>query len=139
MSKAVSPDEAHTLMAEGHTYIDVRSEQEFEAGHPAGAVNVPLSQQGPGGLQPNPDFMTVMEHAFPKDTKLVIGCKSGGRSRRAAALLTSAGYTSIADMVAGFAGSRDAFGRPSPGWSDKGLPVETGAPEGRGYAAMKKR
>jgi rhodanese-related sulfurtransferase len=139
MTKAVSPEEAQTLMAEGQTYVDVRSEPEFEAGHPAGAVNVPLSNMGAGGLEPNPDFMAVMERAFPKDAKLVIGCKTGGRSRRAATLLTSAGYTNVADMVAGFSGSRDAFGRPTPGWSDKGLPVETGAPSGRSYPDMKKR
>ena len=139
MAKAVTPEEAQALIAEGHTYVDVRSEPEFEGGHPAGAVNVPLSNMGPGGLEPNADFMSVMERAFPKDAKLVIGCKTGGRSRRAAAMLEAAGYTSLTDMVAGFAGSRDAFGRPSPGWSQKCLPVESGAPAGSSYADMKKR
>ncbi|HTQ06527.1 MAG TPA: rhodanese-like domain-containing protein [Polyangiaceae bacterium] len=139
MAKAVTPEEAQALMAEGHTYVDVRSEPEFEAGHPAGAVNVPLSNMGPGGLEPNADFMTVMERAFPKDAKLVIGCKTGARSRRAAAMLEAAGYTSIADMVAGFAGARDAFGRPNPGWTQKALPVDTGAPAGKSYADVKKR
>jgi rhodanese-related sulfurtransferase len=139
MSKAVNPEEAESLMVAGHTYVDVRSEPEFEAGHPAGAVNVPLSNMGPSGLEPNPDFMPVMERAFAKDAKLVIGCKTGARSRRAVALLTSAGYTDLADMVAGFGGSRDAFGRLNPGWSQKNLPVETGTPAGRGYADMKKR
>ncbi len=139
MAKAVTPEEAQALIAEGQTYVDVRSEPEFEAGHPAGAVNVPLSNMGPGGLEPNADFMAVMERAFPKDAKLVIGCKTGGRSRRAAAMLEAAGFISIVDMVAGFAGSRDAFGRPSPGWTQKGLPVETGAPPGKSYADVKKR
>ncbi len=139
MAKAVTPEEARALIAEGHTYVDVRSEPEFEAGHPAGAVNVPLSNMGPSGLEPNADFMSVMERAFPKDAKLVIGCKTGGRSRRAAAMLEAAGYSALSDMVAGFAGSRGAFGRPSPGWSQKGLPVETGTPSGASYADMKKR
>jgi rhodanese-related sulfurtransferase len=139
MSKAVSPEEAQALIIEGHTYVDVRSEPEFEAGHPAGAINVPLSHLGAAGLEPNQDFMAVMARVFPKDAKLVIGCKSGGRSRRAAALLTSAGYTNIADMSAGFDGSRDAFGRQNPGWSQRHLPIETGAPSGRSYADIKKR
>lgn len=139
MAKAVTPEEAQALIAEGQTYVDVRSEPEFEAGHPAGAVNVPVSNMGPGGLEPNADFMNVMERAFPKDAKLVIGCKTGGRSRRAAAMLEAAGYGSLSDMVAGFAGARDAFGRPNPGWQQKGLPVETGSPAGRSYADLKKR
>jgi rhodanese-related sulfurtransferase len=137
--RSVSPEEAAALLAAGYVYVDVRSEPEFEAGHVPGALNVPLLHAGPGGLTANPEFLSVMQQAFGAGEKLVIGCKTGGRSRRAATLLTSAGYKSVADMVAGFSGSRDAFGRPTPGWSDKGLPVEAGAPAGRSYADMKKR
>ena len=139
MAKPVTPEEAQVLIAQGQTYVDVRSEQEFDAGHPAGAYNVPLSNLGMGGLEPNADFMTVMERAFPKDSELIIGCKTGSRSRRAVAMLAAAGFTKLSDMVAGFAGSRDAFGRPSPGWSQKGLPVESGEPEGRSYMNLKNR
>ncbi len=139
MSKTVTPEEVVALLTEGHVYVDVRSEQEFEGGHPAGAVNVPISQLGAAGFEPNPEFMQVIEAAFAKDEKLIVGCKTGSRSRRAAAMLTSAGFTSVTDMIAGFAGSRDAFGRPSPGWSQKGLPVETGTPDERSYHHMKQR
>ena len=139
MSKTVTPEEAQALQSEGYVYVDVRSEQEFEGGHPKGAVNVPISHMGPAGFEPNPDFMSVMEQSFAKDEKLVIGCKSGARSRRAAAMLTSAGFSTVADMIAGFGGSRDAFGRPSPGWQQKNLPVETGAPDGQSYASVKTR
>ena len=134
MAKIVSPEETQALLAAGHTYVDVRSEAEFVAGHPPGAVNVPISQQG----VLNPDFMAVMERAFAKDAPLVVGCQTGVRSRRAVGLLATAGFTDLADMSAGFGGSRDAFGRPSPGWSQT-LPVETGAPEGQSYASMKTR
>jgi rhodanese-related sulfurtransferase len=139
MPRTVTPEEARALLAEGYVYVDVRSEPEFEGGHPEGAVNVPISHMGPGGFEPNTDFMAVIEQAFARDEKLIIGCKTGARSRRAAAMLISAGFTTVADMVAGFAGSRDAFGRPSPGWSQKGLPVATGAPEGKSYADVKER
>jgi rhodanese-related sulfurtransferase len=94
---------------------------------------------GPAGFEPNPEFMAVLERAFAKDEKLIVGCKTGARSRRAAAMLVSAGFTTVGDMIAGFGGSRDAFGRPSPGWVQKGLPVETGAPEGRSYPDLKER
>ena len=139
MPKTVTPEEAQNLLGEGYVYVDVRSEPEFEAGHPAGAMNVPISHMGAAGFESNPDFLAVVEKAFAKDEKLVIGCKTGARSRRAAAMLVSAGFTTVADMIAGFAGSRDAFGRPTPGWSQKGLPIETGSPEGRSYADVKQR
>jgi rhodanese-related sulfurtransferase len=139
MAKTVSPEEAQDLLREGYVYVDVRTEAEFENGHPAGAVNVPVSHMGAAGFEPNPEFMAVIERAFTKDEKLVIGCKTGSRSRRAAAMLVSAGFKTVTDMIAGFAGSRDAFGRPTPGWSQKGLPIETGSPEGRSYADVKER
>ncbi len=139
MAKTVTPEEAQALLTAGHTYVDVRSEAEFEAGHPAGAVNVPVTHVGPGGAEPNLDFLAVMERAFGKDAPLVVGCQSGGRSRRAVAMLAQAGFSELSDMSAGFAGSRDAFGRATPGWSKAGLPIEQGAPEGRSYASMKSR
>ena len=89
-TKAVTPAEAAELLAQGHVYVDVRSEPEFEAGHPEGALNVPLLNAGPVGLVENPDFLTVMQSAFGKDEPLVIGCKAGGRSKRAAGMLAQA-------------------------------------------------
>lgn len=120
-------------------YVDVRSEPEFEAGHVPGALNVPLLQQGPGGLTPNPDFLAVMKQAFGQNEKLIIGCKAGGRSKRAAAELASAGFAELCDMSAGWDGARDAFGRVLPGWSKLGLPAEQGAPAGQQYADVKQR
>ena len=53
----VAPTEARELMEkEGFTYVDVRSVPEFQAGHPAGAFNVPLLDVGPMGMAPNPGF-----------------------------------------------------------------------------------
>jgi rhodanese-related sulfurtransferase len=139
MSKIVTPEEAQALMAAGHTYVDVRSEAEFAAGHPKGALNVPVTHIGPAGAEPNQDFVAVMERAFEKDAPLVVGCQSGGRSRRAVAMLEAAGFSGLSDMSAGFAGARDAFGRATPGWSKLGLPIEQGTPEGQSYANVKSR
>jgi rhodanese-related sulfurtransferase len=80
-----------------------------------------------------------MERAFGKGEKLIIGCKAGGRSRKAADQLAQAGYSELADMSAGWDGSRDAFGRPVPGWSKKDLPVEQGKTPGQTYAEVKQR
>ena len=137
--KSVSPEEAAELLKQGYTYVDVRSEPEFEEGHPEGALNVPLLNAGPVGLAPNPEFLSVMESAFGKDEKLVIGCKAGGRSKRAVEMLQKAGFTQLADQVAGFDAGKDAFGRALPGWGRTQLPVGKGKPEGQSYASVKQR
>jgi rhodanese-related sulfurtransferase len=139
--KRVSPAEARDLMdKEGYAYVDVRSLPEFAAGHPTGAYNVPLNHMGPGGMSPNPEFIAVMG-AFPKDAKIIVGCKAGGRSARAASMLESAGYTNVVDQRAGFEGAPDpATGRVSePGWRPAGLPVATDAQPDRTYEALKAR
>jgi rhodanese-related sulfurtransferase len=129
--KRVSPDDALELMRnQGYVYVDVRSIPEFEAGHPEGAYNVPLAHLGPHGMAPNTEFMTVMEKQFPKDAKIVVGCKSGGRSLQAATMLLSTGYTDVIDQRAGFMGSNE------PGWLPKGLPTATEAPADHTYAGL---
>lgn len=137
--RRVSPQEAFDLVTrEGWIFIDVRSIPEFEAGRPAGAFNVPISHAVGGVMQPNPDFVAVMERRFPKDAKLVLGCRSGGRSMRAAALLQQAGFQHLVDQRAGWDGARDAFGRVQEvGWSAAGLPSATGPDPERGYEALK--
>lgn len=137
--KSVSVDEAKKLLDEGYVYVDVRSEPEFEAAHVPGALNVPLNHRGPQGMVPNPEFMSVMQAAFAKDEKLVVGCKSGGRSRRAVGLLEQAGFTDVVEMAAGIDGGRDAFGRALKGWVQEGLATEAGSPEGRRYSDVKQR
>lgn len=136
----ISPQEAKQRMdAEGYRYVDVRSEPEYAAGHPAGADNVPLLVAGPGGLAPNPDFVRVMSAAYPKDAKLILGCRSGQRSMRAAEALIAVGFTGIVEQRAGFDGPRDPFGRViEAGWGPAGLPVETATPGGS-YAEIKAR
>jgi len=139
MAKRVSPPEAAELLKQGWRYVDVRSIPEFDQGHPQGAANVPLLHMHGGRMAPNPDFQRVMAANYPKDSQLVIGCKSGGRSAQAAALLEAAGYTSVVDMRGGFGGERDSFGRvTTAGWAEAGLPVEKTTPGGS-YAELEKK
>jgi rhodanese-related sulfurtransferase len=136
MPKHSSVAEAYDLQQQGGTYVDVRSRPEFEAGHPAGALNVPLIDVDPvtGQGMPNPDFIRVMQSTFAPDTKLLIGCQVGGRSMRAAQMLESFGFTDVTNVKGGFSGMRDPMGRlVDAGWADSGLPVEDGSPEGRRY------
>jgi rhodanese-related sulfurtransferase len=124
--RRVSPADANALIEkEGYSYVDVRSVQEFQAGHPKGAYNVPLLDMGPMGMAPNPDFLKVMEKTFPKDSKLVVGCKMGGRSLKAASMLDAAGFANVVDQQAGF-----------DGWRPAGLPVSTDAAPDHSYAGI---
>ena len=79
-----------------------------------------------------------MEKLFPKDAKLVLGCRSGVRSLKAADLLIAAGYSNLVDQRAGFDGPKDPFGQVAePGWGRVGLPVAKGDQGGTSWAAAK--
>jgi rhodanese-related sulfurtransferase len=134
--KQASVTEAHALQQQGHTYVDVRSTPEFERGHPAGAVHVPLLDvdEDSGQMAPNPDFVRVISANFAPDTPLLLGCQMGGRSQRAAQILESFGYSNVTNVRGGFGGARDPMtGRAEPGWRDAGLPVETKTAAGASY------
>ena len=111
-------------------YLDVRTEGEFEAGHPAGARNIPVLVLDPATREPhpNPDFIGAVERTLPRTTKLIVGCQAGGRSQHACELLAQAGWKDVTNVRGGFGGARDHSGRVVvAGWREAGLPVETGA------------
>lgn len=136
--KRVSPLEAAALLEdEGYVYLDVRSIPEFDGGHAVGAYNIPLLHATASGMRPNGDFMSVVAAAFPKGSRLVIGCRSGNRSLRAAEALLAAGYEHVVDQRAGHDGARDAFGQlQEPGWHAAGLEVERETDPERSYEAL---
>jgi len=141
--RQVTPDEAHKLLSdEGYRYLDVRTEGEFADGHPATAVNVPVvfPDRATAQMAMNPDFLTTVEAHLPKDTKLVVGCLSGGRSQRAAELLTQAGYAHVVNMQGGFGGARDQTGRTVvAGWAERGLPVCKDCGAENSYAGLRRK
>ena len=123
-------------------YLDVRTEAEFAAGHPEGAVNIPVAFQSPaGGMMPNPEFQSVVARVLHRETKVYCGCQSGVRSQYAAEMLEKAGYSNVANVVGGFGG------RVNPGtgavevagWRDSGLPVSTQVTEQNSYDGQKGR
>ena len=134
----MSPSEAHDkILHEGYVYIDVRSVPEYDAGHPKGAYNVPIMMMTPAGMQANPDFLAIMEKRFPKDSKLILGCKAGTRSAKACRVLEQAGYLDLANQRAGYSGTRDPFGQVTEaGWEAQGLPTASDAEAGRDYASL---
>lgn len=137
--RRVTPDEASELLEAGWTFVDVRSIPEYREGHPAGAYNVPLNHAEPGrGMVPNSAFSEVVQRAFDKSAKLIVGCKSGNRSYKAAQKLAELGYEEVVDMRGGFAGEldRQTGGVACEGWKSRGLPVASEAEPGRDYASL---
>ena len=128
--KQIDPLQTNDLLQKDKTaaYVDVRTVQEFQAGHVPGAANIPVMIPDPssGRMTPNPNFVQAIEAAFPKDRKLILGCQAGGRSQYAADLLDRSGYTDVSNMQGGFGGAKDPMGRVvMPGWLQCNLPVET--------------
>jgi rhodanese-related sulfurtransferase len=123
----LNPRDAYQLTSNGAPYIDVRTPAEFAEGHPEGAVNIPIFFMGPGGMQPNPEFLNVVKKHFDPADALVVGCRSGGRSARACELLARHGWEGrLVNVAGGF------HGGGVPGWKAEGLP-STMETEGRTY------
>ncbi|KAK9096767.1 hypothetical protein Sjap_022264 [Stephania japonica] len=75
---------AHDLLLAGHRYLDVRTPEEFSAGHAVGAVNVPYMLKLVDGMAKNSTFLEEVSNHFGKDVEIIVGCKSGKRSLMAA-------------------------------------------------------
>ncbi|KAK9074794.1 hypothetical protein SSX86_003112 [Deinandra increscens subsp. villosa] len=105
---------AHELHQAGHRYLDVRTPEEFSAGHAVGAINVPYLFRLGSGMTKNPDFVEEVLDHFGKDDEIIVGCQLGKRSLMAATDLVSAGFTGVTDVAGGYAA-----------WSQNGLPIES--------------
>ena len=95
----VDPTEVDELIGEGAFLLDVREPSEWEAGHSPLAVHLPMGDVAEG-------------HAgvLPRDTKIVVTCRSGARSQRVAQFLQQAGYDAVnaaGGMNAWFSSGRD--------------------------------
>jgi len=138
--KEISPQEAHDLMKNDPDciYLDVRSVPEFEAGHPEKAINIPLLHFAPqSGMSPNQDFPAVVEANLPKEAKIIVGCKSGGRSAQACGIMSQMGYMDVTNMRGGFVAAMDNTGRVvEPGWSMLNLPTSNDSDDRARYETL---
>lgn len=115
-------------------HLDVRTPEEFAQEHAEGALNVPAFFMGPGGMQPNPDFVRAVVALSPDTVqRIVLSCRSGGRSNAAAQWLEQQGYQNLINMPGGFHGMPDGS---APGWKQCGLPTSTDT-QGRDWATHK--
>ncbi|GMI68949.1 hypothetical protein HRI_000564200 [Hibiscus trionum] len=104
---------AHELYQAGHRYLDVRTPEEFSAGHVPGAINVPYMYKLGSGMAKNPSFLAEVSEHFGKYDELIVGCQLGKRSLMAATDLLAAGFTGVTDIAGGYAA-----------WTQSGLPKE---------------
>lgn len=73
--------------------LDVRSPEEFAAGHLAGALNIDVNSA---------DFdQRVMQ--LPKDAAILVYCRSGNRSSTASERMAELGFTDLRNVEGGFA------------------------------------
>lgn len=101
----VTPTEARERTEAGAVLVDVREAPEWAEGHAPGAVLAPLSALTAG--EPLPESA--------RSRPVVAICRSGKRSREAAALLSARG-AEVVDVVGGMRA-----------WTEAGLPVVIGA------------
>ncbi|MDP2316271.1 MAG: rhodanese-like domain-containing protein [Pseudomonadota bacterium] len=95
MTREVSPAELRARRAAGEAVVvvDVRSVEEFAAGHIEGAVHVPVAD-----IEADPTRL-------PLDRPIVCACgKGGGRSEGAAAALAAAGALDVGFLEGGTLG-----------------------------------
>ena len=86
-SADINRDVAHFRQTQGAMLVDVRGEDEYAEGHSPGSVNIPLQR-------------LPTKKGLPEDldTPIFVYCRSGGRSRRAAAFLEKIGYENVKNI-----------------------------------------
>ncbi len=126
----------------GYLHLDVRTIEEFVAGHVPGSLNIPVLviNETTGQREPNEDFVRVVSANIPKRSKVLVGCRSGSRAKLAQQLMIESGYGTTSRVLGGFVGKRDASGALiEPSWSSLGYPSENGDGGDAGYVAMRAR
>ena len=103
--KNVSPDEAEKALKEQKNVVvlDVRTPEEFKAGHIAGAKNIDFN---------GPDFAKQIG-ALDKSKTYLVHCGGGGRSTRSLEAFKEQKFSSILHLDKGF-----------KAWESAGKPVE---------------
>ncbi len=96
----VDVDEARRLHDAGVYLLDVRSQEEWDTRHVAGAVLIPLDQ------------LAKRSGELPRDRRILLICRSGRRSKAAREILVQAGFKNVSSVTGGL-----------NAWIAKGFPV----------------
>jgi rhodanese-related sulfurtransferase len=104
--RQLSPAEAKEALQAGAIAVDVREQDEWDAGHLEGSLHLPLSELGERLAE------------LPADTPIVFVCRTGSRSDLAAHALTRTGRSACDNLAGGLRS-----------WANEGRPL---APDGAG-------
>ncbi len=90
MYDIITAEDAKKIMDSGEEYVllDVREQDEFDAGHIPGAILIPYTEIENKAEEMLPD----------KDKQILVYCRSGRRSKIAAESLAKLGYTNIKEF-----------------------------------------
>ena len=88
----ISADLFYSERTPENLLIDVRTVEEYEESHIAGALNISVLSD---------DFNEKINE-FPKDAPIFIYCRSGKRSKKAAIQMDSLGFKKIFDLEGGY-------------------------------------
>ena len=89
--KDIMQSEIKSLMSKGAILIDVRSPQEYNEGHLDNSI-----------LLPEYEILKKIEDIIPnKNTKIILYCSSGTRSKKAQEKLEKMGYKNIYNVLNG--------------------------------------
>ncbi|CAM0906572.1 unnamed protein product [Alopecurus aequalis] len=102
--ESVDADAACALLSTGqYGYMDVRMWEDFDKGHVAGARNVQYYLSvTPHGKEKNDRFVDQVAALHGKEDRFIVGCRSGVRSKLAAADLVDAGFTNVKNLEGGY-------------------------------------
>lgn len=85
--KTVSADDfARIIKSDSVILVDVRTADEYNAGHIDGARNIDVLKD---------DFNNIATTSLPKDKEIAVYCRSGKRSMKAANILAKDGFKVI--------------------------------------------
>ena len=97
--KSVSVDDFSTLIANPEVQLlDVRTVAEYSEGHVPYSININVLDE---------QFAVVADSTLRKDAPVALYCRSGKRSKKAAAILSKKGYT-VYELDKGFTGWKQA-------------------------------
>ncbi len=97
----ITPAQAYTKYQAGAMVVDVRTQDEWNQGHIAKSILIPLDQ------------LPQRLNELRKDADIVVVCHSGVRAKEGANILLGAGFSKVSCLSGGL-----------QAWVDAGYPVE---------------
>ncbi len=101
MPAELTPAEAMARYSAGALVLDVRTQAEWNQGHIANSILIPL------------DDLSARLGEVPRDRDIIVVCRSGARSTEGATILRQAGFTRVSCLTGGL-----------QGWVSAGYPLE---------------